>query len=157
MWFLPVLISLPFWAESPRSLPKPETGGTVLCSDISAVVHEAVAYHLTGAPTSGLPLTCALKAKWKYFNPNVEDRSEEPNQKLPKYTWFNPKTDQYKILKFKKKDDRYLIDVKFTIAGKDITTQYTYEPWDVYQKRTGVCGFVYNYNKPSIFRQDCQK
>jgi hypothetical protein len=151
-----LLVSL-FASAQSRVIQKPDESGAKYCSNVDDVAKEAVAYHLTGAASTNLPLTCALKMKWKYFNPNNEGRTPEGGEKKPDYTWFTPGKDSYQINKIRKVEDGYEIDVEFTIQGKKINSTYTYEPWDLYQKKLGVCGIVYNYNKPWIFRKDCQK
>lgn len=157
MWILLALLQIhPVYSQS-RQFSKPDKGGAVVCSDVGAVIEEAIAYHLTGAPTTSLPLGCALKMKWKYFNPRLEDRGGEPDDKMPEYIWFRSGRDTYKVTSHKKDGDKYLIDVRFNINGKNINAKYVYEPWDVYQKKSGVCGFINSDHEPQIHREDCQK
>lgn len=157
MWFfLSLILIFPGFSQS-RQFAKPEKGGAVVCSDIGAVIEEAISYHLTGAPTTNLPLACALKMKWKYFNPKLEERGGEPDDKTPDYIWYRPARDSYKILSHKKEGDKYLIEVRFNINGKNIVAKYIYEPWDFYQKKSGVCGFINGEHEPEIHREDCQK
>jgi len=158
-WILAALIFLPSAFAQNRTISKPQDkSGSVYCSDIEEVVKEAIEYHLTGAPTTSLPLTCALKMKWRFFKPTLEERSPEPDNKIPsEYIWFNPKKDSYKIISTEKTKDRYQVKVKFKIAGKEVETNYTYEPWDIWQKKNGVCGFITNDKGPWVFRKDCQK
>lgn len=157
MWFLLSFLLIQPALSQTRQFAKPEVGGAVVCSDVGAVIEEAIAYHLTGAPTTSLPLNCALKMKWKYFNPKLEDRGGEPGDKSPPMTWFRTGRDSYKILSHKKEGEKYQIEVRFTIHGKNLTTKYIYEPWDFYQKKSGVCGFITSDHEPAIHREDCQK
>lgn len=157
MWILLSLFLIQPGHSQSRQFAKPEKGGTLVCSDIGSVIEEAIAYHLTGAPTTNLPLNCALKMKWKYFNPKLEERGGEPDDKTPTYTWFRSGRDSYKILGNKKAGDKYHVDVRFVINGKTINAKYTYEPWDFYQKKSGVCGFINSSYEPEIHREDCQK
>ncbi|PWU16281.1 MAG: hypothetical protein C5B49_10730 [Bdellovibrio sp.] len=132
---------------------------SLYCSDIAAVAAEAVAYYLTGASDSELPLRCAEQKKWKYFNPKWETRTPEPksNKPPPEIIWFDPKKDSYKIGKIHKVSQRkHLIDVTFSIKGKSLKTTYSFTFWDVYQKARGTCGYVENENRPPIFREDCR-
>lgn len=128
------------------------------CSDFEAIVTEGVAYHLTGAPTSNLPNNCAKKMKWKYFDPNIEIRSEDAEKVKLDYTWFDPKKDTYKIEKVRPQGKGvHLVDVKFIINKKPISITYTYEPSPILEKYRGVCGTMNHREKPWIFRIDCQK
>ncbi len=132
--------------------------GSLHCAEIDSIIPEAIAYHLTGAPTSALPNNCAKKMKWKYFNPNIETRpqGDVPNAKLD-YLYFDPKRDKYTIDKIRKEDTKYFIDVDFKIAGKPYRITYTYEPNAALEKYHSVCGTIDHKEKPWIFRSDCRK
>lgn len=145
-WIFSLLFLLPSasWAQS------------AYCEDTDQVIREAIEYHLTGAPTTELPLTCAKKRRWKYFNPDLAERSPEPGPE-PEYTWYDPRRDAYKIKKIRRSGPRYLADVEFVIRGKKILSTYIYQPWDLLQREFGVCGTVVNNTKPYIFRADCRK
>lgn len=157
MWFFLSIILIQPSLSQTRQFSKPEKNGAVVCSDVGAVIEEAVAYHLTGAPTTSLPLRCALKMKWKYFNPKLEERGGEPDDKPVAYTWFRQGRDSYQIFGNKKEGDKYYVDVRFQVGGKTINAKYVYEPWDVYQKKAGVCGFITSEVEPEIHREDCRK
>lgn len=134
---------------------------SMYCSDIPAVAKEAVEYYMSGAPASDLPLDCAIKRKWKYFNPKNEERSPEPGP-APKYVWFDARRDKYEITDIKKNEDKYDIKVTYSINGVKSKTTYTYIPWDLLQKKHGVCGLVVNddFNKEPnkmIIRSECAK
>jgi hypothetical protein len=130
------------------------------CSDVPAIAKEAVEYYMSGAPSSDLPLTCAIEKTWKYFNPNNELRSPEPGA-VAKYVWFDGKRDKYEITDINKVDDNYNIKVTYTITGVKSQTTYTYIPWDALQKG-GACGLVVNddFNRnpdKMVIRSECKK
>lgn len=126
------------------------------CSDIDAVVKEGIAYHLTGAPTTNLPLDCALKTKWKFFDPTIERREGEPSED-PSYVYFDPNRDTYQIKRISKAGEHYLVQVEFKLGGRTKKTQYTYSPNRLLQRYKGVCGTVIHPNQPWIFRKDCRR
>lgn len=128
--------------------------GSMHCADVEAVVQEGIEYHLTGAPTTDLPIDCAKKMKWKYFDPSIEVKGDAFSS--PENIWYDPKKDKYKIEKIKQSPDGYLIDVTFTIKNKKIAVTYTYSPNDLMQRHKGVCGTITKPKKPWIFRIDCQ-
>ncbi len=140
----------------PMAQAKKEIKTLVNCSDINAVAKEAVAYFLTGAPSTNLPLDCAKKMKWKYFDPNREEHTPEGNSPKPDYTWFDPKKDSYEVLSTTQRDNSYDIKVVLNVGGKKINTTYIYDPNKFFQENYGVCGFIYNRNKPYVFRKDCR-
>lgn len=125
------------------------------CAELDAIAQEAVAYHLTGAGTTDLPLDCAKKTKWRYFNPTIEAKSGEPYNN-PEYIWFEPGRDKFVVDKITPFEKGHHIHATFTIKGQKITTTYLYLPHDQMQKYVGVCGTVTKPGKPWIFRADCK-
>lgn len=124
------------------------------CADVNSVVQEGIEYHLTGAGTTDLPIDCAKKRKWTYFDPSIEVKADPYSN--PEYIWFDPKRDTYQLGKITAKPDAtYTADVTFTIKGKKYPVTYIYAPNDLMQKHRGVCGTMTKPGKPWIFRVDC--
>lgn len=129
------------------------------CSDPQEIAKEAVAYHLTGAATGDLPLTCVLKKEWKFFNPTIL-RKPDPMKDYPKdWIWFETGRDSYvieSIKQVKKPKEVYQIRVALTVNKKKYKQLFVYQPWDLF-KNFGGCGIVYSDDKPEIYRADCRK
>lgn len=129
------------------------------CTDPKVIAKEAVEYHLTGAATGDLPLTCALKKEWNFFNPKVL-RKPDPLKEYPKdWIWFETGKDSFSIesiKQVKKPIEVYQIKVALIVNKKKYKQTFTYRPWNVFHD-VGSCGIVYSDDKPEIYRSDCKK
>ena len=123
------------------------------CKDITKGAKEAVAYSLVGAWEPYANHKCFEKEKFDYFRPKLgkpEGDIIDTSKRIP----FRRGRDSYQIESVQRDGRDFLISVKFTIDKKMISTKYRYVPDPEYTGRTGICGFVTNFNH-KIIREDC--
>jgi hypothetical protein len=126
---------------------------TVDCRDINAVAKEGVAYALLGAWTPFTTHACFKNETYLYFRPELGSPTGEV-LKGAHFIFFDKHRDRYTIDSVKPNGNEFNIAVTFTISGKITHTKYIYTPDADYAKRTGICGYVTNYEH-GIFRKDC--
>lgn len=123
------------------------------CHDIKSVTSEAIAYSLVGAWEPFTTHACFKNEKFLYFRPQLGTPRGEVTAP-EKLLWFDKSRDKYTIESVKADGKDYTIAVRFHIGNKDLLTHYTYRPKPDYNEKTGICGYVVNYEH-GIFRKDC--